>query len=310
MLASKAARVVDAAAGRTVVDFGGRRAHGTDAALKLARTSYLAGATGTSNLLAAKKYAIPAFGTMAHSFVQSFDNELDAFEVFARLYPRTSLLVDTYDTLQGVDRVIELADRLGDRFDVGAVRLDSGDPVVLSKAVRDRLDSAGLNRIEIFVSSCLDEHRVSALVDADCPIDGFGVGTRVAASEDAPTLDVVYKLVEYDGLGRTKLSSGKLIYPGRKQVYRRAGSAGFIGDTIGRPGEALDGEPLLVPVMREGRRLAQSDPGLETARVRARQQIDALPTELRSLEDSGDSYPVKVSHGVAGDLETLRQARR
>src|SRR5690606_35718847 len=157
VLASKAARVVTAARGRTVVEFGARRAHGTDAALKAARTSYLAGAAGTSNLFAARQYGIPAFGTMAHSFVQAFEDEADAFEAFARLYPGTTLLVDTYDTLRGIDRVVELARRLGTGFDLGAVRLDSGDLGALAREARARLDRAGLGRTQIFASSSLDE---------------------------------------------------------------------------------------------------------------------------------------------------------
>jgi nicotinate phosphoribosyltransferase len=310
VLASKAARVVDAARGRVVVDFGGRRAHGTDAALKVARTSYLAGATGTSNVLAAREYAIPAFGTMAHSFIQVFDNEIDAFAAFARLYPGTTLLVDTYDTLRGIDRVIELANRLGERFTVRAVRLDSGDLGELSKAARARLDAAGLNRVGIFASSGVDEYRVAALLNDGCPIDGFGVGTRLCVAEDAPALDMAYKLVEYAGVGRTKFSSGKTIYPGRKQVFRRLDHGVFAGDTLGQPNEKLTGEPLLVPIMEDGRRLSQYDAGLRAARDRARQQIDALPPQLRSLDDTGSSYPVVVSPRVASELERLRRAQQ
>ena len=310
VLASKAARVVDAARGRAVVDFGARRAHGTDAALKVARTSYLAGAAGTSNLLAARQYGIPAFGTMAHSFVQAFENELDAFEAFARLHPGTTLLVDTYDTLRGVDRVIELAKRMGERFDVHAVRLDSGDLGALAKAARARLDAAGLDRVGIFASSGVDEYRVAALLDNGCPIDGFGVGTRLCVAEDAPALDMAYKPVEYDGIGRTKLSSGKTIYPGRKQVFRRGEHGVFVGDTLGQPNERLDGDPLLVPVMKDGQRLPRSDAGLEAARVQARRQIDSLPPQLRSLEDADWSYPVHVSPGVTSELEKLRNAQQ
>ncbi|KAA1251365.1 nicotinate phosphoribosyltransferase [Mycobacterium simiae] len=308
VLASKAARVVGAARGRLVVDFGARRAHGTDAALKVARTSYLAGAAGTSNLLAARQYGMPAFGTMAHSYVQAFDREIVAFDAFARLYPGTTLLVDTYDTLRGVDRVIELAKRLGDRFDVRAVRLDSGDLGALSKEARARLDAAGLDQVQIFASSGLDEHRIAALLDADCPIDGFGVGTKLVVAADAPALDMAYKLVEYDGVGRTKLSSGKVIYPGRKQVFRSLEHGVFSGDAIGQHDETLPGEPLLVPVMTNGRRISQHVPALEAARVRARQQIDALPTELRALEDANFAYPVAFSDRIANELKRIQQA--
>lgn len=303
-----AARVVAAARGRPVVDFGARRAHGTDAACKVARTSYLAGAAGTSNLLAARQYGIPTFGTMAHSFVQAFDSEVAAFEAFARLYPATMLLVDTYDTLRGVDHVIELAKRLGNRFDVRAVRLDSGDLDELSKATRARLDTAGLEQVEIFASSGLDENRIAALLAARCPIDGFGVGTQLVVAQDAPALDMAYKLVAYDGSGRTKFSSGKVIYPGRKQVFRKLEHGVFCGDTLGEHGENLPGDPLLVPIMTNGRRIRQHAPTLDGARDWARQQIDALPPELRSLEDTGYSYPVAVSDRIVGELARLRHA--
>jgi len=309
VIASKAARVIEAARGRMVVDFGARRAHGTDAALKVARASYLAGIAGTSNLLAAREYGIPAFGTMAHSFIQAFDNELDAFDAFAGIYPGTTLLVDTYDTLRGVDHVIELA-KNRDRLDVTAIRLDSGDLAALSKAARAKLDAAGLNHIKIFASSGLDEYRIAALMDEDCPIDAFAVGTKLVVAQDAPALDMAYKLVEYDGAGRTKFSSGKVIYPGRKQVVRRVDHGVFAGDTIGQPDEELDGEPLLVPVMKNGQRLPQHDPGLQASRNWARQQIDRLPPQLRSLAATGWSYPVDVSPRIAQELERLRRAQR
>ncbi|UXA08922.1 nicotinate phosphoribosyltransferase [Mycobacterium sp. SMC-2] len=308
VIASKAARMVEAARGRRVIDFGARRAHGTDAANKVARAAYLAGLAGTSNLLAARTYGIPAVGTMAHSFVQAFDNEVDAFDAFARLYPGTTLLVDTYDTLEGVDHVIELARKRKD-FDVAAVRLDSGDLGALSKATRAKLDAAGLNHVEIVASSGLDEYRIAALMNEGCPIDTFAVGTKLVVAQDAPALDMAYKLVEYEGTGRTKFSSGKVIYPGRKQVVRRLDDRGiFAGDTIGRADEQLDGEPLLVLVMKNGRRLPQGDADLSVSRDWARQQVDRLPPQLRSLEAGDWSYPVDISPGIARDLEKLRRA--
>lgn len=307
VIASKAARVVGAARGRTVVDFGARRAHGTDAALKVARAGYLAGLAGTSNLLAARRYGIPAFGTMAHSFIQAFDDELDALTAFARLYPGTTVLVDTYDTLRGVDRVIELAGRVTDPLQIAAVRLDSGDLGTLSKAARAKLDAAGLRQVSIFASSGLDEYRIAALMDDGCPIDGFAVGTKFAVSDDAPTLDMAYKLVEYDGVGRTKFSSSKVIYPGRKQVLRRVDRGLFAGDTIATPDEQLDGEPLLVPVMKDGRRLSQ--PGLQAARSRATRQITLLPPALRTIDGTDWSYPVTISPAITADLERLRRAQ-
>lgn len=305
VLASKAARVVEAARGRPVVDFGARRAHGTDAAVKAARAGYLAGMAGTSNLLAAYQYEIPAFGTMAHSFIQAFDDELAAFAAFARLYPGTTMLVDTYDTLRGVDHVIEL---VGRGFDVAGIRLDSGDLGALSKAARARLDAAGMSHLEVFASSGLDEYRIAALMSDGCPIDAFAVGTKVVVAQDAPALDMAYKLVEYDGVGRTKFSSGKVIYPGRKQVVRRLEGGLFAGDTIGSPAEELDGDPLLVPVMKNGRRVPQPD--LTASRNRARRQMDQLPPRLRSLGATGSPYPVDVSPGIVAALESLRRDLR
>lgn len=308
VIASKAARVIAAAEGRVVVDFGSRRAHGTDAALKVARASYLAGAAGTSNLLAGRRYGIPVFGTMAHSFVQSFETELAAFEAFARLYPATTLLVDTYDTLAGTDHVIQLAQRLGQRFQVRAVRLDSGDLDALSKAVRAKLDAAGLQRVKLFASSGLDEHAIASLLANQSPIDGFGVGTELALAADAPGLDMAYKLVEYDGVARTKLSSGKVIYPGRKQVFRQLAGGTFTGDIIGGFGEDLPGSSLLVPVMRGGRRLPNDDLGLDAARHRARAQLGALPAKQQALAPAASAYPVRVSEQLALELDRLSAA--
>ena len=197
--ATKAARVVTAAQGRIVVDFGSRRSHGTDAALKVARVSYLAGAVGTSNVAAGRRYGIPVFGTMAHSYIQAHDDEMRAFRAFTQVFPETTLLVDTYDTLSGVQKVIELAQHLGPDFKVQAIRLDSGDLAALAKAARARLDQAGLGTVKIFASSGLDEHKIAALLEAQAPIDGFGVGTKLAVSADAPEIDFSYKLVVYDG---------------------------------------------------------------------------------------------------------------
>ena len=306
VMASKAARVVEAARGRPVVEFGARRAHGTDAAVKVARAAYLVGAVGTSNLLAARRYRIPAFGTMAHSFVQTFDDERQAFEVFNQMYPGTTLLVDTYDTLRGVQRVIEMAERLGGAFQVHALRLDSGDLAQLAHAARGALDAAGLHQVQLFASSSLDEYRIAALLESESPIDAFGVGTRLAIAEDVPSLDVAYKLVEYAGIGRTKLSSDKLILPGRKQVYRSFEGGVMVGDVIAAWGERMPGEPLLVPVMRGGRRLPGHD-RLELARQYAQSQLAALPSSYRSLEPGGQ-YPVSVSSRIMKDVERLRCA--
>lgn len=223
LFASKAARVVAAAAGRPVVDFGGRRAQGLDAAVAGARAFHLAGVSATSNLLAGARFGIPVAGTMAHSFVQAFDTEAEAFRAYARLYPETILLVDTYDTPAGVRRVAALARELGPDFRVRGVRLDSGDLLALSREARAILDAAGLPSVQILASGGLGKDGIAALLAAGAPIDAFGVGTAMGVSADAPALDIAYKLAAYAGLGRTKLSAGKRTLPGQAGVPRPRG---------------------------------------------------------------------------------------
>ncbi|HSD09463.1 MAG TPA: nicotinate phosphoribosyltransferase [Candidatus Binatia bacterium] len=295
VLASKAARIVMAAGGRTIVDFGLRRTHGADAGLKAARSLFIAGVSATSNVLAGALYGIPVAGTMAHSYVQAHDDERSAFRRFIELYPDTVVLVDTYDTHQGVRTVVDLAGELGERFRVSAVRLDSGDLEALASAARKALDEAGLQRVKIFASGGLDEHSVAALVARGAPIDGFGVGTRMGVSEDAPALDMVYKLVDYGGRGRTKLSPAKQILPGPKQVFRTLRSGEATGDLIAAADESFEGRPMLIPVMRGGRRLPQSRETLEAARERARKEIAELPVRVRGLESADPPYSVDVS---------------
>ena len=299
MLASKAQRVVTAAAGRPVYDFGARRTHGIDAAVKGARAFHIAGVAGTSNVLAGKEYGLPVAGTMAHSYIQSHEDEAEAFRSFARRYPGTTLLVDTYDTLAGVRKVIDLAHELGDDFKVGAVRLDSGDLLALSQEARALLDAAGLPRVRIFGSGGLDEDQVAELVAAGAPIDAFGVGTSMGVSQDVPTLDIVYKLVEYAGKGRLKLSSGKPVLPGRKQVFRMSENGLAVRDVIARAAEDLPGLPLLVPVMRKGERLDAGRVDLNAAREHARRQLEALPERVRAIAAAEPPYPVEVSPALA-----------
>ena len=255
LLASKAARVVAAADGRDVLDFGARRTHGLDAAMKAARAFHIAGVTATSNVLAGKRYGIPVAGTMAHSYIQAHGDEGEAFARFAALYPETVLLVDTYDTMAGVRKVVELARKLGDDFRIRAVRLDSGDLTALAKETRRVLDEAGLPQVRIIASGGLDEYRIAAMLEQGAPVDGFGVGSSMGVSDDAPVLDVAYKLCEYGGEGRVKLSVGKPVLPGRKQVYRQADGNGDARDVIARRDETLPGRPLLQQVMSGGRRL-------------------------------------------------------
>lgn len=295
VLASKAARVVGAARGRSVIDFGPRRMHGTDAAIKAARAFYIAGVDATSNVLAGKVYGVPVAGTMAHSFIQAHDNEMTAFRAFVRLYPATVLLVDTYDTLAGVGKVIELARELGDDFKVRAVRLDSGDLATLAKEARAMLDDAGLGGVGVFASGGLDEYGITELLAAGAPIDGFGVGTAMGVSDDVPGLDIAYKLCAYAGEGRVKLSTGKPVLPGRKQIFRTEEAGGATGDVIARADEDLPGRPLLKQVMKGGRALWNEVGDIEAARERAKAEIAALPDGVRGIETASPPYPVALS---------------
>ena len=296
LVASKAARLTLAARGRPVIDFGLRRTHGAEAGLQAARAAWLGGLTGTATVLAARRFGIPIYGTMAHSFIEACPGEREAFERFARSHPdHPVLLVDTYDTLEGTRRAIEVAGLLErDGIHVGGLRLDSGNLLELSRGVRRLLDEAGLARLRIVASGGLDEHEIEKLLAADAPIDGFGVGTSLAVSVDAPALDIVYKLQEYDGTPRRKRSEGKATWPGRKQAFRRTGADGvFHEDVLGLEGEAIDGEPLLEPVLRGGRRVAPL-PELARSRELLARSLEKLPAAQRALRRSR-GYPVRLS---------------
>jgi nicotinate phosphoribosyltransferase len=296
LIASKAARVVLAADGRGLVDFGLRRTHGTESGLFGARASRIAGFSATSNVEAGQRFGIPVTGTMAHSYVQAHSDEVEAFRSFVNTYPETVLLVDTYDTLRGVDRVIALADDLGDAFRVRAIRLDSGNLAQLAAEARERLDAAGLEKVQIFASGNLDEAGVQELVRAGAPIDAFGIGTRLGTSEDAPNLDIVYKLAQLDDRPLLKLSTDKGTLPGIKQVWRNEDEDGVVvGDTLGLADEELPGRPLLVPVMEDGLRLAAGDERLDAARNRAADELQRLPDAMRRLDTGLEPYPVVVS---------------
>lgn len=308
-LASKASRVVTAAAGRTVVDFGPRRMHGTDAAVKAARAFHIAGVGATSNVFASKVYGVAATGTMAHSYVEAWDEEVDAFRSFARRYRQTVLLVDTYDTLRGVDRVCALAKEMGDAFDVRAIRLDSGDLAELAKESRRRLDACGLDTVSIFASSSLDEDAIADLVQAGAPIDGFGVGTRMGVSQDAPSLDIAYKLVAYAGKGRLKTSTGKPVLPGRKQVFRNEEGGTASGDVIARADEAQPGRPLMHQVMRQGRRTEAGRDTLDAARDRAGDELRRLPAAVRGLAPADPPYTVRVSDALEDYRDSVIKER-
>ena len=295
MLASKANRVVTAARGRSVIDFGARRMHGTEAAVKAARAFWIAGVNATSNVLAGKRFRIPVAGTLAHSYIQAHGDESAAFRAFANLYPDTVLLIDTYDTLAGVEKVIELDKKLRDDFKVRAVRLDSGDLLDLSQRVRIALDDAGLNHVQIIASSSLDEYEIDRLITSGAPIDGFGVGTAMGVSADAPYLDIVYKLTSYADEGRVKLATSKPVLPGRKQVFRQSDGDFDTGDTIGRADEELPGRPLLEPVMRDGERIIHSTHNLTETRRYAAEHIARLPDAVHDLPEADPPYPVEIS---------------
>ncbi|HEX8699536.1 MAG TPA: nicotinate phosphoribosyltransferase [Myxococcaceae bacterium] len=307
LVASKAARIAHAAAGRQVLEFGLRRAHGTDAGMKVARAAFIAGIQATSNVLAGHRYGVPVAGTMAHSFVQAHEDELEAFRAFASRFPTTTLLVDTYDTLRGVQHVLRLAKELGDAFQVRAVRLDSGDLLALSRAARNMLDEAGLQRVQIIASSNLDEDSIARLIDQGAPIDGFGVGSALAVSTDVACLDIVYKLVAYAGKDRIKLSTSKLLLPGRKQVFRVEENGVARKDVLARFGEELPGRPLLHPMMRGGQRV-QNPPALPEIRELARRELERLPPEVHSLEQMAPPYRVEASPVLAWTREQLIEA--
>ncbi|HEX7272680.1 MAG TPA: nicotinate phosphoribosyltransferase [Casimicrobiaceae bacterium] len=299
LIASKAVRSVLAAPDALLVDFGLRRAHGAEAGLLSARASYLAGFSGTATVEAGRRFGIPIYGTMAHSYVQAHDDETTAFEHFARTQPENAvLLIDTYDTERAAHKVVALAAKLATQgIAIKGVRIDSGDLGEHARRVRTILDAAGLTALTIFASGNLDEHRVQELVASRAPIDGFGIGTRMNTSADAPFLDCAYKLEEYEGRPRRKRSEGKATWPGRKQVYRRYDPTGrSTGDILALTGDAIPGTPLLQAVLRGGRPLAQH-PGLAAARDRVKAELARVPEALRSLRES-TPYTVDVASSV------------
>ncbi len=304
MVASKAARVILAASGRAVVDYSPRRDHAADAAMKAARATYLAGCAGTSNVLAGKEYGIPVYGTIAHSYVMSFPDELSAFRALAHDFPHNAtLLIDTYDTLQGAKHAILVAQEMAARGErLRAVRIDSGDLVSQSRQVRALLDAAGLTQVQIVLSGELDEHRIEALLAQGAAADAFGVGTAMGTSEDAPYVGGIYKLVEDAQGPKMKLSTGKATLPGRKQVWRTRQDDHTLHDVIALADEApIEGaQPLLVKVMDHGRSSAPTR--LEESRQRCQAGLTQLPRALRDLRRVAPS-PVALS----AKLQTLRQ---
>ena len=295
MVASKAARSVLAANGKPLIDFGLRRAHGAEAGLLAARASYLSGFAGTATVLAGPIYGIPLYGTMAHSFVQAHRDEALAFDHFAQAQPaHVVLLIDTYDTEAAARKVVSLASQLKAKgLTIRGVRLDSGDLADHARKVRHILNDGGLSSVEIFASGNLDEYRVKQLIDGGAPIDSFAIGTAMTTSADAPSLDCAYKLQEYADRPCRKRSEGKATWPGRKQVYRYYTEGRFDHDVISTLDDRQDGEPLLIPVMKDGRRLSPSA-RLVDLRARTAAQFAQLPDSLRELGTS-PAYDVQIS---------------
>jgi nicotinate phosphoribosyltransferase len=300
LIAGKAARMVLAAEGRTLIDFGLRRAHGAEAGLHAARAAYIAGFAGTASVLAGPAFGVPLYGTMAHSYVQAHADETEAFLSFARSRPSDLvLLIDTYDTEAGAERVVRLAPRLtAEGIRLRGVRLDSGDLADHARKVRAILDASGLKGVRIFASGGIDERKIARFVAEGAPIDGFGIGTSLVTSQDAPALDCAYKLQAYAGRPRRKRSESKATWPGAKQVFRRFDEDGrMAGDVVSVATDRQPGEPLLAPVMRAGRRVC-APPSLEEVRAHAAAELARLPEALRALEDveaGAIPYPVEIA---------------
>lgn len=318
MIATKASRVVHASQGRPVIEFGLRRTHGSDAGMKAARCSYLAGCAGTSSVLAGMKYEIPIFGTMAHSFVMFFNSEIEAFRAFTKSFPKKStLLIDTYDDIKGAENAAAVAKELEKKgLRLSGVRIDSGNLIDISKKVREILDEKGLNYVKIFASGDLDEYKIEELLLKGAKIDSFGVGTRMSTSEDRPYVDIIYKLSEKMGKNgkftpTMKLSKGKMTLPGRKQVYRvkdRSGS--FAKDIIALYEEKAEGEPLLVKVMNKGEIVCELTT-IDDIRKRALENLSKLPEKYKKLKKA-PHYPVvfspklkKLLKELASELRTI-----
>jgi nicotinate phosphoribosyltransferase len=307
LIASKAARIAQAAGRRPVIEFGSRRGHGMEAGVLAARAAVIGGCQGTSNVEAGKQFGIPVYGTQAHSWIMAHEEEEEAFAKFLDIFPEQSvLLVDTYDVRAAIDKIIAMGRK------PRGVRLDSGDVQADSIYARNRLNQAGWKDVIVFASGDLDEDRITELLAEGALIDGFGVGTALVNSSDSPALGVIYKLVEteFDSAVRpvAKFSAAKVTYPGKKQVYRESDSLGrFAGDTIGLAGENFrDSESLLVPVMEKGKRIAPRT-DLAEARKRCTEQLARLPERLHNLREADVPYPVRYSENLEKSLADVRR---
>ncbi|HUJ84669.1 MAG TPA: nicotinate phosphoribosyltransferase [Candidatus Acidoferrales bacterium] len=313
MIATKASRVVHAAKGKPIIEFGLRREPGVDAGMKVARSSYVAGCEGTSNVLAGQVYDIPVFGTMAHSFIMSYPKEIDAFRAFTLTFPdKSTLLIDTYDDFSGAEKAAVIAKELEAKgYKLGGVRLDSGDLAKDSKRIRKFLDDQGLNYVKIFASGDLDEFKIEELLGKVACIDSFGVGTKMGTSADRPYLDVIYKLCETMKADGTftpimKLSKDKITLPGRKQVYRFIDAEGKMEkDIIALEEEKVDSQPLLVKVMEKGK-LTRPLPSLRQIRADAATSLSKLPDQYKALTVA-PVYPVEISRNLLNLVKTLKR---
>ncbi len=312
MIATKASRVVHSAKGKSIIEFGLRREQGIDAGMKVARSSYIAGCQGTSNVLAAMAYGIPVYGTMAHSFVMSYQKEIDAFRAFVKTFPnKSTLLIDTYDVMAGAEKAVIVAKELESKgYTLGGIRLDSGDLAKNSQEIRKILDANNLKEIKIFASGDLDEFKITQLLNDNVMIDAFGVGTKMGTSADRPYLDVIYKLCETmrsDGSfsPKMKLSKDKITLPGRKQVYRFKNKEGsFEKDLIALSDEKVKGEPLLLKVMDKGK-IIYNLPTINEIRSKASEDISKLPAEFKALTNA-PVYPVELSQKLQKLIEAIK----
>jgi nicotinate phosphoribosyltransferase len=310
VIASKAARVTTAAADRPVIEFGSRRAHGVEAGVLAARAAFIAGCEGSSNTYAGHRFGIPVYGTQAHSWIMAHADESEAFRTFLDIFPQATLLVDTYNVRAAVEKVIALGRK------PRGIRLDSGNVLADSRWARERLDRAGWTDVQIFLSGDLDEDRIAALLDNRARIDAFGVGTALSTSSDAPSLGVIYKLVELERGGQVhnaaKFSEDKHTYPGRKQVFRFNDAEGIYSrDIIGLEDETFaDAERLLSPVMRQGRRLETAAQGeaIEAGRQRFIAARKRLPKDIRALGAAEEPFPVRYSSRLEELSVRVRQS--
>lgn len=304
LVATKAMRCRSVAEDTALVDFGLRRAHGTDAGMKAARCAYIGGFAGTSNVLAAKTFDIPAFGTMAHSFILAHESEEEAFAHFLETYPENSiLLVDTFDTINGVEQAVKAVKRAG-LSDFRGIRLDSGEIERLAKKSRLILDREGFEKAMIFVSGGLNEYKIRELMRKGAPIDGWGVGTELVVSADAPYLDCAYKLVEYAGRPKMKLSPDKVTLPSKKQIFRRYEKGIIAEDTIALRDEKIEGRPLMKRYIQRGE-IVIDPPSLETVRQKARESFDTLPPELKEIDSTHMPLP-SLGPGLSETMERLK----